>query len=316
MRSSRRKISNPITYFRNLILAALIAAFLGFLVLVAALINMELQAFTGANPSVLDVTPTEVGLDFEEVSFTTEDGLRISAWYVPPQEPNRVVLVLVHGQGANRSSMLPTAEILAHHGYGSLLIDLRAHGLSDGDMVTYGYREVHDVIAAFEYLALRGDIDPDRIGALGRSLGGAAVIRAAARSDIPKFIVIESTFSSLSDLIEDTYGAISIFPKWPFAYIIMALAENKVHARVEEVDLVRDLSHTSSLQVFLIHGAEDQIIPIQHHKRLADSIKDKGEFWVIPGMGHVSPADFTPEEYERRLIRFLESTEDHLDGVE
>ncbi len=196
------------------------------------------------------------------------------------------------------------------------IIDLRAQGMSDGDMVTYGYHEVHDVIAAFEYLAFRGDIDPERIGALGRSLGGAAVIRGAVRSDIPKFIVIESTFSSLSDLIEDTYGAISIFPKWPFADIIMALAENKVHARVEEVDLVQDLSNTSSLQIFLIHGAEDQLIPVEHHKRLADSIKGEGEFWVIPGMGHTSPADFTPEEYERRLIRFLENTEANLDGVE
>jgi dipeptidyl aminopeptidase/acylaminoacyl peptidase len=212
--------------------------------------------------------------------------------------------------------MLPTAEILARHGYGSLLIDLRAHGLSDGDMVTYGYQEVHDVIAAFEYLKVRGDIDPDRIGALGRSMGGAAVIRGAARSDIPKFIVIESTFSSLSDLIEDTYAAISIFPQWPFADIIRALAENKVHARVEEVDLVQDLSQPSSLQVFLIHGAEDQLIPIKHHKRLADAIRDGGEFWIIPGMGHTSPAEFVPEEYERRLIRFLESTEANLEGVE
>ncbi len=316
MQSSRRRISYPKTYLRNLILAALIAAFLGVLVLLAALIHMEFQAFTGPNPSVLDVTPTEVGLDFEEVSFTTEDGLRISAWYVPSQEPNQGVLVLVHGQGANRSSMLPTAEILARHGYSSLLIDLRAHGLSEGDMVTYGYHEAHDVIAAFEYLVLRRDIDPERIGALGRSLGGAAVIRGAVRSDIPKFIVIESTFSSLSSLIEDTYAAISILPQWPFADIITALAENKVGGRLEEVDLVQDLSHSSLLQVFLIHGAEDQIIPVEHHKRLADSIKDGGEFWVIPGMGHASPAEFVPEEYERRLIQFLESTEDHPNGVE
>ena len=316
MQFSRRRISNPKTYFRNLILATLIAAFLGVLTLVSALVYMEFQAFTSAKPSVPDVTPTEVGLEFEEVSFTTEDGLRISAWYVPPKEPNRGVLVLVHGQGANRSSMLPTAEILARHGYGSLLIDLRAHGMSDGDMVTYGYQEVHDVIAAFEYLALREDIDHERIGALGRSLGGAAVIRGAARSDIPKYIVIESTYSSLSDLIEDTYGAISIFPQWPFADLIMALAENKVHARVEEVDLVQDLSKTSSLQVFLIHGAEDQIIPVEHHRRLAESIKEEGEFWIIPGMGHASPAEFAPEEYERRLIRFLENTEANLEGVE
>lgn len=316
MQSYRRRISNPRTYFRNLILAALMTAFLGVLVLVSVLVYKEFEAFTGAKPSVPDVTPTEFGLNFEEVSFSTEDGLRISAWYVPPQEPNGGVLVLVHGQGANRSSMLPTAEILARHGYGSLLIDLRAHGLSDGDMVTYGYHEVHDVIAAFEYLRIRRDIDPDRIGALGRSLGGAAVIRGAVRSDIPKFIVIESTFSSLSDLIKDTYGAISIFPQWPFADIIMALAENKVHARVEEVDLVEDLSHASSLQVFLIHGAEDQLIPVEHHKRLADSLKEGGEFWIIPGMGHSSPAEFAPEEYERRLIHFLESTEANLDGVE
>ena len=316
MGSSRRRISNPKTYFRNLILAALVAAFLGVLFLISALVYKEFQAFTGAKPSVPDVTPDEVGLDFEEVSFTTEDGLRISAWYVSAQEPNKGALVLVHGQGANRSSMLPTAEILARHGYGSLLIDLRAHGLSDGDMVTYGYQEVHDVIAAFEYLTLRGDINPGRIGALGRSLGGAAVIRGAVRSDIPKYIVIESTFSSLSGLIEDTYGTISIFPQWPFAEIIMALAENQVHARVEDVDLVQDLSQPSSLQVFLIHGAEDQLIPVEHHKRLADSIKGEGEFWIIPGMGHVSPAEFTPEEYERRLIQFLESTEAPVEGVE
>ncbi len=316
MRVSKRRTSNPGIYLRNLMLAALIAALLGVLVLLVALINMEFQAFTGAKPSVPDVNPTDIGLDFEDVSLTTEDGLRISGWYVSSREPNRGVLVLVHGQGANRSSMLPTAEILARHGYDSLLIDLRAHGLSEGDMVTYGYEEVYDVVAAFEYLLSRGDVHPDRIGALGRSMGGAAVIRGAARSDIPKFIVIESTFSSLSDLIEDTYEAVSIFPKWPFANIITALAEMKVRGSVDELDLVGDLAIASSLPVFLIHGAEDEVIPIEHHLRLADSIKSGGEFWIIPGMGHASPAEYAPEEYERRLIRFLDNTEVKFTGIE
>ena len=293
-------------YIRNLLLATLIATLAATLFLIIALSKMQLDAFIAPNPSIPDETPEDYGLSFEEINLVATDGTRLTAWFVPAERANGSAVVLVHGRGANRSALLPTAQLLARHGYSLLMLDLRAHGQSEGDMVTYGYYESLDVIAGLTYLTQHPDIDQHRIGILGQSLGGAAVIRAAALSDIPRALVVESTFHSLPAAVEDSFTVMSNLPQWPFASIVVWQAEIAVGVEISELDLARDLATSTRCPVFLIHGSEDEVIPLHHHHTLVEAANNPKQSWIVEGMGHESPAVYLPDEYEKRLIEFFD----------
>jgi fermentation-respiration switch protein FrsA (DUF1100 family) len=299
------KIPRSPHYVRNLLIAALFFSLVAILVLTVALAQMQLEVFISPHPSILNETPADYGLSYEDIQLTTEDEILLSAWFVFSSHPNQAAVVLVHGHGSNRAALLPTAEILARYGYSSLMIDLRAHGLSNGDIVTYGYHEWQDVVAAMEYLKHRSDIHPDRIGLLGQSMGGSVIIRAAARSDVPRAIVVESTFRNMSSAVDDAFDNISSLPQWPFASLVVWMAESAIGADISELDSVRDMA-TLNLPVFIIHGTDDELMPLEHHNALLRAANDPKLSWIVEGMGHVSPALFTPNEYERRLIEFFD----------
>ena len=154
----------------------------GLLILGALCIYLLWISYRQAHPSrraaMLDLKPDEAGLSYVPVQFTSRDGLELAGWYVPGAPGPAVILV--HGRGASASHMLLHAKALEHYGCASLMFDLRAHGRSEGDTCTFGVREAGDVLAAVDYLRSLPEIDPQRIGALGVSLGAQAVLRAAA----------------------------------------------------------------------------------------------------------------------------------------
>ena len=118
--------------------------------------------------------PADVGRAYASVSLTAADGVRLAAWYVPSR--NRAAIVAFPG----RSGPVAQARLLARHGYGALLLDRRGEGASEGDINLYGWNGEADVRAAVEYLRRRPDVDPDRIGGLGLSVGGELLLQAAA----------------------------------------------------------------------------------------------------------------------------------------
>ena len=81
--------------------------------------------------------------------------------------------------------------MLARHGYGVLLFDRRGEGASDGDANIYGWGGDRDIKAAVDYLQTRPDVDPDRIGGIGLSVGGELMLEAAAETDELKAVVSE-----------------------------------------------------------------------------------------------------------------------------
>lgn len=141
-------------------------------------------------------TPAVAGLEYEDVTFTAADGVQIRGWFIPREgEGPGPAVVFVHGWLWNRLGnlagqvpvadkdvdFLPATKALHDAGYHVLLIDLRNHGESGSDFpITYGPREARDYVAAVGYLRARPDVDGDRIGALGCSMGANAVLYGTA----------------------------------------------------------------------------------------------------------------------------------------
>jgi len=153
----------------------------------------------------LDRTPKEVGLEYEDAMFKAADGLTIRGWFVPSGASGRSpAVVFVHGWLWNRLGnvegqvpvpdksvdFLPSTKALHDAGYHVLLVDLRNHGESAAKLpITFGVREAWDFQGALQYLRARPDVDPERIGALGCSMGANAVIYGTPDSQPVKAIL-------------------------------------------------------------------------------------------------------------------------------
>jgi pimeloyl-ACP methyl ester carboxylesterase len=157
----------------------------------------------------IDRTPREVGLAYEEIGFDATDGVRLGGWFIPSGATTGPAVVFVHGWLWNRLGnvegqvpvddksvdFLPATRALHDAGYHILLFDLRNHGESGYKLpITYGLRESNDVQGALSYLRRRADVDNDRIGILGCSMGAnAALYGAAASPPVKAILAVQAT---------------------------------------------------------------------------------------------------------------------------
>jgi dienelactone hydrolase len=238
------------------------------------------------------VTP-ELGVPYESVTVTTSDSLELAASYVPSQ--NRAAVVLF--PGATRPEQ---ARMLIRHGYGVLLLDPRGQGNSEGDTVRWAGDR--DLLAGVEYLRSRPDVDPDRIGGFGFSIGGEMLLEAAAQSDGFKAIVSEGAGSRVGD--EDVSGPARLLAEPNLAVTTAALTVFSNHGPPPAiVDRIRRIAPRS---VFLIYadpgiGGENTRQP----KYFAAAGEPKA-IWKVPASKHTGGIDARPAEYEQRVIAFFD----------
>ena len=156
-------------------------------------------------------TPQSIGLDYEDVQFPAQDGIRVSGWFVPARcETGRddATVILVHGWQWNREGfeasnlfanitgskpvdMLRLLEDLSAEGYNVLTLDLRNHGQSAAaHPMTFGQSEAKDLLGALAYLAGRGDVNSEHIGVMGFSIGANAILFALPQTDRVKAAVV------------------------------------------------------------------------------------------------------------------------------
>ncbi len=228
-----------------------------------------------------------------DVSLRTEDGLKLAGWYVPSR--NRAAVLLVHGFGSNREQLIPHARVLAAEGYGVLMLDLRAHGESEGTRCSWGDAERRDVKAALDFLSARAEVDGGRIGGLGISLGAATLALAAADDQRLAALILEATVSSLEE------GAYLDPPRWGWFSAAPGLAVFRA-AGIDVVSVrpVDALARVAPRPFLLVYGENDLWIPREMRERMMS----RGESWVAP-CGHADCFELVPEVYGTRMIEFF-----------
>ncbi len=286
-------------YWLNLAMVGLLGGVIMFQVGIIILwVEMTIHP---AHRSVCCITPADLDLDYEVVTFASRDGVNLSGWYIPSQ--NGATVILLHGYGADRREMLGRAAMLAGHGYGLLLYDERAHGESGGDRRTFGWLDVDDVQAALDFLERQVDTDPERIGILGFSIGGQIALRAAAQTDrISAVIADDPGFAMIKDLPE----CVSLDEQWiTFNYWLgfkLLSWRTGVSAPPGVVEVIADIAPRP---VFLIANQPEQHMGHRLIRHYYERASEPKTLWAIPEAGHGGGPAARPEEYEEKIVTFF-----------
>ncbi len=281
-------------YVLNLALAGLLFAFLVYYILGWVTVSAE-----WAHPSryvLCCFQPTDMGLAYENVTFQTDDNLNLSGWYIPSR--NSAAVILAHGMASNCLQVMRQAAALAQAGFGTLLFDLRAHGDSEGETTRFNG---DDMLAALHYLQSRDDLDANRIGAFGFSLGGLISLEAAAEDTHIRAVVADGPGAiAFADLIQpNSIGGWLYFPFDALFFPILSLRTGQPNP-MPVTEAVRVISPRP---IFLIAAAGDEARTVQHFYNAASEPKF---FWEISGIGHGGGIEAYPDEYTKKLVKFYE----------
>ena len=242
------------------------------------------------------VPAADLGAPYEEVEFRTSDGLLLQGWYI--RSKNGAAVISFPGRAASQKR----AKLLARHGYGVLLFDRRGEGESEGDPNLFGWEGERDVHAAVAFLQSRPDVDPQRIGGIGLSVGGEMMIEAAAESDALKAIVSEGASGrSVRDELANPGG------KWQelIGNGVATAATALFTDNLPPADL-QSLVPKISGAVLFVYGERGQPVEKPANDAFYAAARGEKELWEVPGSGHMGGIEAQPEEYERRIVGFFD----------
>jgi dienelactone hydrolase len=289
--TSRRLGDHLVRRYGRRLLLSVAVVLSGFIVALPLTIS-----YVGSHVARADVPKAELGAAHEDVKLETSDGLELEGWYVPSK--NRAAVIVFPG----RTSAQQQARMLVRHGYGVLLYDRRGEGTSEGDPNSWGWDFDKDIRAGLDFLAHRDDVDPQRIGGLGLSVGGEMMLQTAADTKELAAVVAEGAGArTLGEELDDVSG----FDKVAAAlvYSVRDLSNSVFQNRLPPENLIRLIPKIAPRPIFLIHGGADDAG--HRNPDYYRAAKQPKQIWEAKG-GHTDGIDEQPREYERRVVAFFD----------
>ncbi len=228
--------------------------------------------------------PSGIGLTYEEVRLSTEDGESLQAWWIPRSDARGTVLFF-HGNAGNITTRLETIRTLHRLGLNTFIIDYRGYGASSGRPTEKGlYR---DAESAWRYLIGERGLPPAEIVLYGRSLGAAVAIWLAER--VPEgALIAESGFTSVPEI-----GA------YHYPYLPVRMLSRM------QFDSLARIGNCRS-PVLVIHSREDEIIPFSHGERLFEAAAEPKRFVELSGT-HENSFVLSHETYSEAISDFVDT---------
>jgi uncharacterized protein len=258
-----------------------------------------------AGPIVVEQIPAIAWGKIEPLRLTTADGEQLGAWFIDGRAEQPVVVVL-HDNGACRSTSLAPAELAASVGCAVLTITLRAHGDSTGEMNDFGFSARHDVAAAVDWIEKN---KPGRhIVVFGQSLGAAAAIFAAQElgTQVSGYI-LESPFRDLRSAVWRRLQMRLPPVLDETAYAGLLAVSPLVISDLDRISPLNAISAIpASVPVLVLAGNADRRVPVEESRAIAERISNHARLVVIDG-DHLQLEQADPTAYRTAVIDFIES---------
>ncbi len=230
-------------------------------------------------------------ISHDDFFFFAKNGRRLHGYFLKAKRPAMGTLVHCHGNKGNISQHFSELLFLCEAGYNLMMFDYQGFGESEGRPSPVAI--VQDAIAALDYVKSRPDVDKNRIGLFGQSLGGAAASEAMAKDPTIRCLLLEGTFTTYREMAWETllgkiFFLVTLFlipPRGPLKFI----------------------SHVAPRPVLIIHGDSDGRVPVKFAYRLYEKARDKKSLLIIKGFHHLQGREGREPEYERKILEFLKA---------
>ena len=251
--------------------------------------------------TIVDDTPKDIGLEYEEVwlnfpqKFTSKiKQENLHCWWIENKNTSKVLLYL-HGNAENIGKNLTQAYPFYELGLSIFLVDYRGYGKSKGKFPTE--KQVYeDAQKAWHYLVEEKNISPQQIVVFGHSLGGAIAIELATRYPEISGLIIEGSFTSLSDI-----AAIKIYGK-------LLPVKLLINQQFNSLKKVKNLN----MPILFNHGMADPVIPYQMSEKLFKAANCKKQLLLIPKAVHSNIVEIDRENYLETVKIFLKNVDSYL----
>ena len=270
-------------------------AYRGSRLLVQPEVRPFLPEYAGA-----PATPGDLGLDYEVVRFTTDDGVTLSGWLVPAARETRTAVIVLHGFSGHRLPELAAFVPWLRERHHVLQFDFRGHGESDPGHITLGWHERRDVAAAVRFVEGRG-LGP--IALFGISMGASTAIVSAP--DLPvAAVVADAPFAEIHHPVANRMREAGYPLSGAGARAIVAGAALRTRTRLRNpIDVVERIAPRPLL---VISPGEDRLIDRSQSERLFGRAGHPKELYRVDGAGHAEAYATDPEAYRSRVLGFLE----------
>jgi alpha-beta hydrolase superfamily lysophospholipase len=237
---------------------------------------------------------------FTDIKLITKDGLTLAGWLIRVPHAKGTIAIF-HGHGSEKSANLSQSDTFNEMGYSTLLIDFRAHGSSEGNTCTIGYREAEDVKLAYDYLKNNGE---KNIILYGISLGAATITKAVADYGLtPAKIILEMPFASLPATVEGKMRMAGL-PAEPLAGLLTFWGGviNRFWAfNMKPNEYVKKIK----CPVLVQWGKKDRGVTETEIKGLFNNIPSSKKLVIYENSGHENLCEKEPDKWEDTVEEFL-----------
>jgi uncharacterized protein len=237
--------------------------------------------------------PQELGLAYEEIFIPVTNPDRsieeIHAWLMIGSKSQPKYLLYLHGCCENISKNIEQARQFQQRGFSVLLIDYRGFGKSGGYSPSEE-KAYADVLSAWNYLIKQRQAKPSEILIYGNSLGGAIAINLAAMQPEAMGLIVESSFSSMTEMIKER----PIPPIFPVNLLL--------HQKFDSITKINSLK----IPLLFIHGKKDNVTPFRMTEELYAIAPNPKKLVLIPEGGHFDSA-MHDQNYWYEVDKFVES---------
>jgi uncharacterized protein len=255
-----------------------------------ALLGLKLEKLIGTIPDSA----------FTDIKLKTKDSLMLDAWLIRVPHAKGTIAIF-HGHGSEKSANLSQSNTFNEMGYSTLLVDFRAHGQSEGNICTLGYREAEDVKLAYDYLKNNGE---KNIILYGISLGAATITKAVSDYHLrPEKIILEMPFGSLPATVEGKMRMAGL-PAEPLAGLLTFWG-GSINGFWAFDMKPREFVKKITCPLLLQWGKKDKGVTESEINEIFKNIPSSKKLVVYENSGHQNLCENEPDKWEDTIEEFL-----------